>query len=114
MSLEDVKPGDKLALFRNMREVCAVLVVERVTKTLVIAGGKRWRKKDGFESGSDMWSNRRVTPATPELEATVERHQKRQKLEHIVRHLLCINALTDEELEQMAEIITTANNRQGN
>lgn len=114
MSLEDVKPGDKLAMFRSTRGVCAIVVVERVTKTMVIAGGKRWRKKDGFESGSDAWSHRRVVPATPEHEAVVARGQKRQQLAHTIKHMLCINTLTDEELEQMAEIITTANNRKGN
>jgi len=57
-----------------------LVTVDRVTKTLVVADNKRYRRKDGYECGQHMWLNWLRIPTDAEITQLQERdNQKHRK-----------------------------------
>ena len=77
-SLSDIRPGDKVILRYSTPFVPdQIATVDRVTKTQIIVGKRRFRISDGQQLGSQgLWASYRIFPATPDEIAEVERHQQ--------------------------------------
>lgn len=78
----DVKVGDRVALPVSSGDV-RFLTVERVTQTLFVADGTRFRKKDGGEVGAEQWSRchaRKITDEIMERKARFDRSVTDRKL----------------------------------
>ena len=76
-SLSDIRPGDTVILrYSSPFVLDRIATVDRVTKTQIIVGTKRFRISDGRELSRDAWSFNRIVPATPDAIAEVERHQQ--------------------------------------
>ena len=60
--IQALKPGDEVAIVRGsgMGRGAWLHTVERLTKTLVVVDGHKFRKKDGFEPGSTAWGSRKI------------------------------------------------------
>ena len=67
----DVKPGDVLAKTTGSPGAPRKVTVEKVTKTTVIAEGKKWSRRNGFEIGGSRWSHGMVALWTAEHDAKV-------------------------------------------
>lgn len=75
--LDNVKVGDKLYISR--RGNGRIDIVTRVTKTLVIVGKTRFRKKNGWTMG-DAWFAEYARPATEQDEVNIQEREKRMEL----------------------------------
>lgn len=76
-SLSDLKPGDTVILRYSTPFIDdRITIVDRVTRTRIIVGTRRFRKHDGREHTASRWSYYRVFPATPDQIAEVERRQQ--------------------------------------
>ena len=76
-SLSDLKPGDTVILRYSTPSIldrCAT--VDRLTKTQIIVGTRRFRISDGQEIGCSRWDYYRIVPATPDQIAEVKRRQQ--------------------------------------
>lgn len=89
-TLATLEVGDQVIINKNQPS-CEVVVVEKVSKREIKAGGRRWLKSDGNEVGSagDAWSlSPWIAPATPELLAVVAAKERRRRVYDAVRGLL--------------------------
>lgn len=61
--IQSLKPGDEVAIVRGagMGRGAWLHTVERLTKTLVVVDGHKFRKRDGLEPGSNAWGSRRIS-----------------------------------------------------
>ena len=82
-SLSDLKPGDTVILQYLSRYswphiLDRIATVDRLTKTQIIVGARRFRIRDGLvvDKRADRWSYCRIFPATPDQIAEVERRQQ--------------------------------------
>ena len=76
-NLRNVKAGDVLIRVSSCVYVSDRLVtVDRVTKTLVVADNKRYRRKDGYECGQHMWPNWLRIPTGTEIMQLQERDNR--------------------------------------
>ena len=76
-SLSDLKPGDTVILRYSTPYIDdRIATVDRLTKTQIIVGTRRFRIGDGREIGRDCWAYYRIIPATPDQIAEVERRQQ--------------------------------------
>lgn len=78
-SLSDLKPGDTVILryLSRYSSLCIpdqIATVDRLTKTQIIVGTRRFRISDGRGLSSN--SSYRIIPATPDQIAEVERRQQ--------------------------------------
>lgn len=76
--LSDLKPGDQVFV-RDYRYNAnnSIETIERITKTqIILSHNNRFRIKNGDEIGGDIWWKKSIQPATAELIAEVERHNK--------------------------------------
>jgi len=73
-TLEDVVVGELLAYEGRLgaRGITKARVT-RVTKTLIIVGSNRFRKKFGRQVGVGTWDAGCIYPLTPEREAQIEK-----------------------------------------
>ena len=75
-SLSDLKPGDTVILRYSWPYIGdRIATVDRLTKTQIIVGTRRFRISDGREFSSSS-SYYRIIPATPDQIAEVERRQQ--------------------------------------
>ena len=77
ISLSSLKPGDTVIL--RYSTPCIpdrIATVDRLTKTQIIVGTRRFRISDGQEIGCSRWDYYRIVPATPDQIAEVERRQQ--------------------------------------
>lgn len=101
-NLEDIKIGDKVILYRRYcKKVCKV---ERLTKTLVIVDGEKFRKADGLSTGDRGYYSSSISRATEEMIAKVEEENKRDMLINKIRHYP-LDKLSTDELEKVYELI---------
>lgn len=76
-SLSDLKPGDTVILRYSTPFIDdRITIVDRVTKTQVIVGTRRFNKSDGRERTASRWDYYRIVPAMPDQIAEVERRQQ--------------------------------------
>ena len=76
-SLSSLKPGDTVILRYSMPYIHdRIATVDRLTKTQIIVGTRRFRISDGREFCADKWSCYWITPATHDQIAEVERRQQ--------------------------------------
>ena len=61
MSLENVKAGDRVV--HNGYQL-GVEIVDRVTKTMIVINGLKYRKSDGRMIGAGKWSLCYISPAS--------------------------------------------------
>jgi len=74
MKLADTKPGNVLAIIHEYSAPERV-TVERVTASQVVAGGRRWVRRNGFEVGSAArWISPHVEPWAATHDAMLARH----------------------------------------
>lgn len=82
--LDNVKVGDKLYI--SCRGDSRIDIVTRVTKTQVIAGKIRFRKKDGWTMASS-WNMEFARPATEQDEINIQERKKRMELIYACKHI---------------------------
>lgn len=104
--LSDVKVGDKLLVRTNYTE--RIEMVERVTETLVITERHRFKKNDGYESGSSAWGYMSAKPATEEEVKRVNEENRRNSLASKCNGIRFENL----SLAQLEEILKIAENKQ--
>lgn len=76
-SLSSLKLGDTVILRYSTPYIDdRIATVDRLTKTRIIVGPRRFRISDGQEIGYNRWDCVRIIPATPDQIAEVERRQK--------------------------------------
>lgn len=88
-TLATLEVGDQV-IIRNYLSLSEVVIVEKVSKREIKAGGRRWLKSDGNEVGSarDVWSRSPwITPATPELLAVVARRRVYDAVRGLLKRL---------------------------
>ena len=91
MELENIKEGDRVALVSyggwSNRITAAFGTVERTTKTQIVAFGRRFMRRNGFEVGAStsFYSGPRLKVDTPEIRAEVETGNKEAIAERKVR-----------------------------
>lgn len=71
--LKDVKAGDGVC--ETWRTTQDIRVVDRVTATQIVCGGRRFRRNGGYRIGAGRWDSSRLQQLTPELRDTI-RHKK--------------------------------------
>lgn len=104
--LSDVKVGDKLLVRTNYTE--RIEMVERVTETLAITKGNRFRKDSGYAQGCDKWSYVVAKPATEE---DVKRITEANRHNILARKCVNIN-FKNLSIAQLEEILKIAENKQ--
>ena len=104
-SLENVKVGDTLLVQSRWRR--ELVTVERLTATLVIAGGQRFKKATGYQVNSDTWNSVYATIATDADVKAINREIKRRTMLTLCKNI-SFHDLSDTQLEQILEI---SNNR---
>lgn len=83
--LAGLKAGDEVAVFSGyVHRYPRVARVDRVTATLVMVDGGRYRKSDGWAPGNG-WSRSYITELTQEHRDQVEEKTLRDQLEELVR-----------------------------
>ena len=77
-SLSDLKSGDTVILRYSSTWGLpdSIATVDRVTKTQIIVGLRRFRISNGRELGASQCAYYRIVPATPDEIAEVERRQQ--------------------------------------
>lgn len=102
-NLEDIKVGDKVILYRRFqdRTVCKV---ERLTKNFIIVEGRKFRKKDGFESGDCGIYVSSIGRATEQVIAEIEEENKRDAIISYIRNCR-LSTLSTDVLEKVYELI---------
>jgi hypothetical protein len=76
-SLSDLKPGDTVILRYSTPYIPdRIATVDRLTKTRIIVGPRRFRISDWQEIGYGSWDYCWIVPATPDQLAEVERRRQ--------------------------------------
>ncbi|WP_293555744.1 hypothetical protein [Phascolarctobacterium sp.] len=84
--LKDLKVGDKVIIYGayGNRDVSAV---ERITKTLVVVKGNKYRKSDGFRCGSVLFNSDRIeAPKDEEQKKRIELEYRKKIIIHRIRN----------------------------
>jgi len=94
--LSSLAPGDSLALRRRYGFGHDVLVVERITKTLIVTTtGERLNREVGRTVGVEDYATRFADPVTPEIAERVE----------VERNLHTLRQLSDEKIKVSPETL---------
>ena len=101
MSLENVKAGDRV-IYNGYR--LSVEVVDRVTKTMIVIDGVKFRKSDGFMVG-DCWFRRGYisSASNDDINKVIADSNARD-----LREKLCSRTFARVPLEQLIEIESIA------
>lgn len=103
--LEGIKANDKVIMSRGHGAgTSSVCKVDRVTKTQIVIGSDRFRRKDGRRVGGDGWFSVRIEECTSEAVEEI----KRNALEGAAKRVLfglCDrrNHLSDEEMDWLID-----------
>lgn len=102
-NLEDIKVGDKVILYRRFQKdlICKV---ERLTKNFVVVDGKKFRKRDGFNTGDHGFYPLTISRATEEEIAKIEEENKRDAIIAYIRNFH-LSTLPTDVLEKVYELI---------
>ena len=82
--LENLKVGDLVVVKGNITDIKTLSKIDRVTKTLIVIGYRRFRRSDGQLVGRDDWHYANIRPATDE---DIERIKKDREKRELVKHL---------------------------
>jgi hypothetical protein len=106
-SLNNVKIGDKLIL--NNGGHCRVIIVDRVTPTMVVAAGVKYSKKSGREAGRhSTWGFGSISLATDEAIKEIQDEDRRQYMVMMITRECTRNQLrnfTTEALERICKAL---------
>lgn len=84
--LKDLQVGDKVIIYSayGYRDVSAI---ERITKTLVVVKGNKYRKSDGFRYGSVLYNSGRIeAPKDEEQKNRIELEYRKKIIIHRIRN----------------------------
>lgn len=98
--LKDLKVGDKVIIYSEYgnRDVSAI---ERITKTLVVVKGNKYRKSDGFRYGNVLYTSDRIeAPKDEEQKKRIELEYRKKIIIHRI-HNLNLNDYPLEVLEKV-------------
>lgn len=98
--LKDLKVGDKVIIYSayGNRDVSAI---ERITKTLVVVKGNKYRKSDGFRYGNVLYTSDRIeAPKDEEQKKRIELEYRKKIIIHRI-HNLNLNDYPLEVLEKV-------------
>lgn len=98
--LKDLKVGDKVIIYSayGNRDVSAI---ERITKTLVVVKGNKYRKSDGFRCGTVLYTSDRIeAPKDEEQKKRIELEYRKKIIIHRI-HNLNLNDYPLEVLEKV-------------
>ena len=82
--IENLKVGDLVVVKGNITDIKTLSKIDRVTKTLIVIGYRRFRRSDGQLVGRDDWHYANIRPATDE---DIERINKDREKRELVKHL---------------------------
>lgn len=100
-NFEDINVGDKVILYRRFdKKVCKV---DRVTKTLAVVDGQKFRKIDGYATGYRGFFSSHIERTTDEMIAKVEEEHKRNALINKIRYYP-LDKLPTDVLEKVYEL----------
>lgn len=106
--INNIKVGDKVAYDiggRWERDYFKIYTVERLTKTLIITNGGRFRK-DGTSQCSDSW--KKIRPVDEYVAKAIIRRRTIAKFKEAVGK--SIEQYTTEQLEAVVKILSAENN----
>ena len=105
--LDNVKIGDKLVL--NNGGHCRIIEAERVTPTMVVAGGVKYSKKSGREAGThSTWGFGSISLATNDMIKLIQDEDRRQYMVMMITRECTRNQLrnfTTEALERICKAL---------
>jgi len=102
MSLENVQAGDELVRTWNRKK--DLVTVDRVTKTQIVIGHGRYRKRDGFQVGSSRFNRGYLRlPVAGEVEQLQEQ-VRHNRLCHMIAGACEYRRLKEMTLEQLTRI----------
>lgn len=107
MSLETVIAGDTLVI-DSSRWTLRLATVDRVTKTQIIVGDSRFRKRDGRLVGNQgRWTFTHIRrPRNDEEIITIQSEERRRTLAHRIANKCEHHRLRDLSLEALEELNT--------
>lgn len=73
-NFNDLQAEDEVFVVRNTH--LKLTSVDRVTSTQIIVDGTKYRKRDGFQVGRDIWNIRHLELVTPETTKEFHRQQE--------------------------------------
>lgn len=82
MTLNDLKPGDKVVLRYGFNEM-RLETVSKVTAHHVICANTKYRRKDGYQVCGGVWSRIRIVLPTPELLDDIQRRNLADEMEAV-------------------------------
>lgn len=101
---ENLKVGDLVVVRGSLIVGDELRRVERLTKTQIVVGNRRYRKKDGRLVGEGMWFYGFIKPATEkDIERINEAKQKDELLTFIRKVAWCNLPL--ESLETICDVV---------
>lgn len=81
-TLYDLQPGDEVLL--TSRHNAYIVIVEKVTPTIVVCNGAKFRKASGLVMPYTPWNNSYIQVLTPELrQAYLYNQQKKEYIQSI-------------------------------
>lgn len=84
--LKDLKVGDKVNIY-SAYGVRDVSTIERITKTLVVVKGNKYRKSDGFRYGAVLYNSDRIeAPKDEEQKKRIELEYRKKIIIHRIRN----------------------------
>nr|DAH67319.1 MAG TPA: hypothetical protein [Caudoviricetes sp.] len=84
--LKDLKVGDKVIIYSEYgnRDIS---IIERITKTLVVVKGNKYRKSDGFRYGTILYTSERIeAPKDEEQKKRIELEYRKKIIIHRIRN----------------------------
>lgn len=100
--LEGLKAGDSVAVRRKYNSGHEVVAVDRLTPTqIVLADGRKYRRKDGRSIGTDSWGSNCLREVTDGIAAAARRRLALELLANIANGRVKV---TDSALLAMVEI----------
>lgn len=100
--LKDLVTGDEvLVTGMSYRRIAKV---DKVTKTQIVVDNARFRKKSGWQCGSDIWNKRRVSVPTEKEISDVKEENLRKTLIYSISSF-DFKRLSTDELKQVYNIV---------
>ena len=98
---EDAKVGDLVRISGGMCD--SIHPIERVTATMFVAVGIKFRKSNGKEIGCSGWFKQWAELATPEMIAEVKRAEFTARCYQLIRH--CCDVTPEEAVAAAKAIV---------
>lgn len=102
--LENLKVGDFVVVSGSLIIGDELRRVERLTKTQIVVGNRRYRKKDGRLVGEGNWYYGFIKPATEKDIERINRIKRKDELLTFIRRVAWCN-LSLESLETICDVV---------